>query len=153
MFLLWEPAEYLLIEKNNRTWGESTMQVTTCTLHVQRVAWVLSLATGPSCQFVELKRLSWQESELFGNFHGTLLAHNSVGYNSVLVLEALFGDLGLIAPIIWRLHQAHFNRSFHCTRFQYHSSDIPQFQLSLSIFPHPPYLILPFQYSFPSVHP
>lgn len=35
---------------------------------------------------------SWQQFGLFGNYHGTVLANNSIRCNSILVLEASFVD-------------------------------------------------------------
>lgn len=42
-------------------------------------------------QFVERNPLSWQQPGLFGDFHGTPLANNSVECNPVLQLAALSG--------------------------------------------------------------
>ena len=43
-----------------------------------RGGWVLSSAMEPCCQFVESNLLSWLETGLFGDFHATPWASNSM---------------------------------------------------------------------------
>ena len=69
------------------------------------VMWVRSSAMGPCYSSIESNLLSWQQPGLFGDFQGTLLANNSIGWNLVPVMEASFDDkrwpIGVLSPSLF----------------------------------------------------
>lgn len=72
---------------------------------------------------------------VWGDFHGTILANNSIGWSSVLALEASFGDKrwlvgGFCLPYYLEpslISSSYITESFHCTRFVSHPSKDLQF--------------------------
>lgn len=96
------------------------------------------------CRFVESNPLSQLQFGLFGNFHGTHLANDSIECNSIPPLETLPARkrwsvetlYTLLLRVFIGITFIHF-RSFHYTRFP--QPKCPQFHLSLleiSSLPH-----------------
>lgn len=154
-FLFWQLPEYLPVPKTLeccvKVYVDTSLTVpcTLCTGCLQQGGLTYY-------QFVENKLLSWQQLELFGNFHGISLAHNSIQYNPILVWKASFGDkrqpdgipfLSLFGSFI-RLAFLYFRM------FQLYSVSIPALKCYLipdvspqisSLNPiSPPYLTFPF---------
>lgn len=68
--------------------------------------WVLTSAVGFWCSFVESNLLSWQwPGRLFGDFHGTSLASNLTGWNTVWKYYIVQkGDLNAFSKWLGRLN-------------------------------------------------
>lgn len=92
VFLFWLWAEYLPIQKTLGHRGEDSIVgsnlISPCSITSVHVVF----SNGLCRQFVESNLLSCQQPELLGNFNLTPLINNSIGYNLVCVLKALFGD-------------------------------------------------------------
>lgn len=99
----------------------------------------------PWCPFAESNLLSQQLLELFGDFHWTPLANNSIGWNPVLSLEALCGDkwcpggtLSLLLFVdIVRIAFIYFRDV--STALSFHNPYIPSLN-SRAVSPHMPFL-------------
>jgi hypothetical protein len=80
--------------------GESSVYAAVYLHRGQWVLWVLSSVMGLDVSLWQHK--VWQQPVLFGNFHRTPLAKNSIRCKPILVAKALFGDkrclLGLCLP-------------------------------------------------------
>lgn len=76
----------------------ATSSTSPCSINCIRVVF----NDGVWCQFVESNLYSWPPTELSGYSHRTLLANNSIRWNSVPILEALFVDkecpVGSLSP-------------------------------------------------------